>query len=293
LWKETLKVDCRESRELMSGAVDNELLKGESQGFYQHIEICGNCKDEYELERLTKAYLKRKLTLVGIPHDVEQAILAVLSSQVTRKRKAGFFSRLYSNATFQPVMAVGLVMIIAVALFFANRPNIIMPLMPGQSAGVMQPSGQDVLLVAMNNFQEVLNGTFKPQITAITTSDVSAFLNQNAGYNIPLPSVPSADWVGGSVTKSDGSEITHVVYKIGEGYIYIYSFPKGAMESNVISLPSSCANVIKNDKWYWGMDQNGDTQAVWRTDDHVCVATANLEKKDLVNYLQTSDRTVQ
>ena len=286
-------MDCRESRELMSGAVDNELRKGESQGFYDHIEICGSCKDEYELERLTKAYLRRKLTLVGVPYDLEHAILEELSSQGALKRKATFFSRLFSNSIFQPVMAVGVVVIIAVALFFANRPNIIMPLSSDESAGVMQASGQDVLLVAMNNFQEVLNGTFKPQITAITASDVSAFLNQNAGYNIPLPSVPSADWVGGSVTKSDGSNITHVVYKIGEGYIYIYSFPKGAMASNIISLPSSCADAIQKNQWYWGMDQNGDTQAVWRSDDHVCVATANLEKKDLVNYLQTSDRTVQ
>lgn len=286
-------MDCRESRELMSGAVDNELHKGESKGFYEHIEICGSCKDEYELERLTKAYLKKKLTLVGVPYDVEHAILAELSSQGTLKRKPGFFSRLYSNSIFQPVMAVGVVIIIAVALFFANRPNIIMPLSSDESGGVIQASGQDVLLIAMNNFQEVLNGTFKPQITAITTSDVSAFLNQNAGYNIPLPSVPSADWVGGSVTKSDGSRITHVVYKIGEGYIYIYSFPKDAMASNDVSLPSICTDAIRKDEWYWGMDQNGDTQAVWRTDDHVCVATANLEKKDLVNYLQTSDRTVQ
>ena len=84
-----------------------------------------------------------------------------------------------------------------------------------------------------------------------------------------------------------------MVYKIGEGYIYIYSFPKDAMASNDVSLPSSCADAIQKNQWYWGMDQNGDTQAVWRTDDHVCVATANLEKKDLVNYLQTSDRTVQ
>ncbi len=286
-------MDCRESRELMSGAVDNELRKGESEGFHEHIEICGSCKDEYELERLTKAYLKRKLTLVGVPYDLERAILAQLTSEGALKPKTGFFSRLFSNSIFQPVMAVGVVVIIAVALFFANRPNIIMPFSPDDSAGVIQASGQNVLLVAMNNFQEVLNGTFKPQITAITTSDVSAFLNQNAGYNIPLPPVPSADWVGGSVTESGGSEITHVVYKIGEGYIYIYSFPKGAMTSKVISLPSNCADAIQKNKWYWGMDQNGDTQAVWRSDDHVCIATANLEKKDLVNYLQISDRTVQ
>ncbi len=277
----------------MSGAVDNELEENESKNFYEHIEICGSCRDEYELEKLTKAYIKRKITFVDVPYDLEGAILAQISSEGAIRRKPGFLSMLFASAILQPIMAVGAMIVVAVLLFFANRANIIMPISSGDSAEAVQVSEQNVLLVAMNNFQDVLNGKFRPQITAITTADVSAYLDQNAGYTIPLPAVPSADWVGGSVTSTDGSKITHVIYKIGEGYIYIYSFPKKAMTSNGISLPSSCTHAIQKDKWYWGMDQNGDTQAVWRTDDHVCVVTANLEKKDLIGYLKTTDRIVQ
>ncbi len=286
-------MDCRESRELMSGAVDNELRKDESQGFYAHIEICGSCKDEYELEKLTKAYLRRKITLVDVPYDLKRSIMAQLSAEKSPKPREGFFRKLFSSGIFQPILAVGVVAIIGIALFFANKSNVILPISPDESAGVVQASEQDALLLAMNNFQDVLSGKFKPQITAITTSDVSAFLNQNAGYSIPLPSVPSADWVGGSVTSTDGGKVTHVVYKIGEGYIYIYSFPEAAIATKDVSLPSSCTEAMGKDKWYWGMDENGDTQAVWRSDDHVYVATANLEKKDLINYLKTSDGTVQ
>ncbi len=286
-------MDCRESRELMSGAVDDELRKNESQVFYKHIEICGSCKDEYELERLTKAYIKRKITLVEVPFDLEKAILAQLTPERPAEAGGGRLSRIFSNSLFQPVMAVAVVAIIGIALFFANKPNLIMPVSRDESAGVIQASAQNVLIVAMNNFQEVLSGKFRPQITAVTTSDVSTFLTQNAGYDLPLPAVPSADWVGGSVTSTDGSKVTHIVYKIGEGYIYIYSFPRDAVASKDISLPTGCTEAIQKNQWYWGMDQNGDTQAVWRSDDHVCVATANLEKKDLVNYLKTSDRTVQ
>lgn len=277
----------------MSGAVDNELNRQESKGFEEHIEICGSCRDEYELERLTKAYLRRKITLVDVPYDLQGAILAQISAEDTLGFDMGFFSRIFSNSIFQPVMAVGVVLLVAVALFFANRSNLIMPVSQEESIASIQASGPDVLTMAMNNFQDVLSGKFKPQITATRVADVSTFLHHNAGYTEALPSIPSADWVGGSVANADGGKVTHVVYKIGEGYIYIYSFPRDAISAKHVELPVDCTHAIKDNQWYWGMDQNGDTQVVWGEKNRICVATANLEKKDLISYLKTSDRTVR
>ena len=71
------------------------------------------------------------------------------------------------------------------------------------------------------------------------------------------------------------------------------SCPAEAVASKHVSLPSSCCAAIKDNRWYWGMDQNGDTQAVWSYNDHVYVATANLQKKDLIDYLRTSYRMGQ
>lgn len=286
-------MDCRESRELMSGAVDNELSRQESEGFNEHIEICGSCRDEYELEKLTKAYLKRKVTFVDVPYDLGAAIMAQISSEGAITMEPGFFSRLFSNTIFQPVMAVGIVMIIAVVLFFANRSNLIGPLSTSESIEAINASGPDVLTMAMDNFQEVMSGKFEPQITATNVADVSAYLKQNAGVAVPVPSIRDADWIGGSVTDADGGKATHVIFKIGEGYIYIYSFPRKAMESRSARLPSDCADAIRNNKWYWGMDENGDTQAAWVDGDRVCVATTNMDKSDLINYLQASERTAK
>ena len=284
-------MDCRESRELMSGAVDNELSRQESEGFNEHIEICGSCRDEYELEKLTKAYLKRKVTFVDVPYDLGAAIMAQISSEGAITMEPGFFSRLFSNTIFQPVMAVGIVMIIAVVLFFANRSNLIGPLSTSESIEAINASGPDVLTMAMDNFQEVMSGKFEPQITATNVADVSAYLKQNAGVAVPVPSIRDADWIGGSVTDADGGKATHVIFKIGEGYIYIYSFPRKAMESRSARLPSDCADAIRNNKWYWGMDENGDTQAAWVDGNRICVATTNMDKSDLINYLQASERT--
>ena len=277
----------------MSGAVDNELSRQESEGFNEHIEICGSCRDEYELEKLTKAYLKRKVTFVDVPYDLGAAIMAQISSEGAITMEPGFFSRLLSNTIFQPVMAVGIVMIIAVVLFFANRSNLIGPLSTSESIEAINASGPDVLTMAMDNFQEVMSGKFEPQITATNVADVSAYLKQNAGVAVPVPSIRDADWIGGSVTDADGGKATHVIFKIGEGYIYIYSFPRKAMESRSARLPSDCADAIRNNKWYWGMDENGDTQAAWVDGDRVCVATTNMDKSDLINYLQASERTAK
>ena len=286
-------VDCRESRELMSGAVDNQLLKNESQGFYEHIEICGSCKDEFDLERLTKAYIRRKITLVDVPYDLEQAIMAQLFAEGGLEFNPGFFTQLFSSSIFQPVMAVGVMFVLAIILFYANKPNLIMPTFPAEQLVVTAPSQQDGLSLAENNFQDVLSGKFKPQVTAIDMADVASFIKQNAGYAIPLPTVPSADWVGGSVSSQNGNKVARVVYKMGENFIYIYSFPKQLMNSKNISLPSNCVDAINKNAWFWTMDSDGDTQAVWSYDDHVCIATANLGKNDLVGYLKTESGAEQ
>lgn len=286
-------MDCRESRDLMSGAVDNELRQDESRGFFEHIEICARCRDEYELERLTKSYIRRKITLVNVPYDLEGAIMAQISAEGTVQLKPGVISKLLSNTTIQPIIAVGVVLLVAVVLFFANRPSLIMPLSNGASMGAVETSEPDVLTIAMDNFQDVLNGEFAPQIKSVKAADISNFLARNAGIVLPLPPVPNADWIGGSVTSANGGKATHVIYKIGEGYIYIYSFPSKAIASKHVSLPSNCTTAIKEKRWYWGMDQNGDTQAVWSYNNRVCVATANLQKKDLIDYLRTSYKVSQ
>jgi len=280
----------------MSGAVDNQLLRDENKDFHNHIEICGSCRDEYELEKLTKAYLKKRITFVDVPYDVEKAIMAQFSSKVSKRKDHGFISRLFSNRAIQPILAVGLMIFVGIALIFANRANIILP-------NLQQPAGvglaqQDALSLAETNFQDVLSGKFKPEITAAAMSDVASYINQNAGFAMQLPSVASADWIGGLVSNYDGNKMAQVVYKMGEDYIYICSFAKSVVvsppEAKVASgqkkifLPLDCTKAIENRGWFWSENSNGDTQAAWTSDDHVCIATSNLEKNDLVAYLSPS-----
>ena len=285
-------MDCRESRDIMSEAVDNELHGSESQNFYEHIEICGSCRDEYELEKLTKAYIKRKITFVEVPYDLEQAIMAQLAGEGSAEQQDGFIARLMSNNLFQPVLAVGFIFVIAIALFFANKSDLVMPTTADRNPSAIQSGSEDALSLAMNNFQKILNGEFKPQVTAITVPDVATYIQQNAGYPMPLPTVANADWIGGSVTEFSGNKMAQVIYKMGEQYIYICSFPIQQGNSK-ISFPSQCTKAVSSNKWFWGLDANGDTQAAWSYADHICVATSNLEKKDLIAYLDAPKESGQ
>lgn len=284
-------MDCRESRDLMSGAVDNQLLRDESSEFHHHIEICGSCREEYELEKLTKAYLKRKITFVDVPYDVEKAIVAQFSSEAQsgsvtseQEKNGGFISRLFSNSMFQPILAVGVVVVIGIILFFANKPNLILPI--SQEPVEAASTQQDALFLAETNFQDVLSGKFKPEVTAVAMPEVASYINQNAGYTMQLPAVASADWIGGSVSDFGGNKMVQVVYKMGEDYIYICSFSKNTVDSKKISFSSTCSKAIENKGWFWSENSNGDIQAAWSNADHVCIATSNLEKNDLVAYLK-------
>lgn len=285
-------MDCRESHELMSGAVDNELTGEEAAEFYEHIEICGSCKDEFELEKMTKAFLKRKITYVDVPVDLKDAIVSQVSSYGTVELRSGFFSRLFGNNFLQPALAVAFVLVLAVVMIFMNRDNIIMPSRSVESLNAVQSEKvKDALTLAEDNFRNVLSGKFKPQITAIGTSDVAEFLRRNTGYVIVVPAVHNAEWIGGSVSTYNGIKIAHVVYKMGEEYIYLYSFPKQSAQSNKISLPPACKDKVHHKEWFWGIDSDGDTQAVWCSGDHIYIATTNLGRESLISYLQPREET--
>ncbi len=272
----------------MSGAVDKQLHHDESEGFYEHIEICGSCREEYELEKLTKAYIKRKITFVDVPYDVERAVISQFSSRTNEITKRGLFARLLSNSIFQPILAIGIVIALGVFLFFANKSNIILPVSGADSRpGLM--AKQDALSLAEINFQDILSGKFKPKITAVSASDVAAYIAQNAGYSVQLPVVTSVDWVGGTVSDYNGNKMAEVVYKFGEDYIYICSFPSSAMSSQKIFFPQNCTQVIENNGWFWSENSNGDTQAAWGNSNHISVATSNLGKSDLAAYLKSSN----
>ena len=275
----------------MSGAVDNQLERVESSGFFEHIEICGSCRDEFELEKLTKAYLRRRITLVDVPDDVEKAILKEITSMDVSTVEEVHSNRYAVNNLLQPLLAVGIVLVVAVVLFLTNMSNVIMPSSPTSKNNANGGSSQVSLSLVESNFQNVLNGQFRPQITSFTSGDVAKFVAQNAGYIMQLPAVPAAQWIGGSVSSVDGQKTFQIVYKMGETYIYIYGFSKQLLDLKKVTLPADCLNTLQQQKKFWTMDAYGDVQVVWGHGDHICIMTSNLGKSDLAGYLKTSNES--
>jgi hypothetical protein len=282
-------LDCRESQELMSGAVDNELRGDQAAEFFEHIEICSGCRDEFELENLTKTYIRRMITMVDVPHDLQQSILLQIETSEKRGLTYGFWSSLVSNKFFQPFLAFGFVALIAVALFILNKSNTLIQSEKSWPLTSPQATNLDALSAAEDNFQHVLTGTLRPEITSTAISDVLTYVKEKAGYSINLPLIPKVDWVGAAITDGDNRPIAHVIYKMGETYIYIFAFPEKYLDARVVKLPLGCIKSISGDNWYWTHDSNGDLQAVWAHDGNICVATANIERNELVSLLSSKE----
>lgn len=280
-------MDCRESIELMSGAVDNELSDDQAAEFFEHIGICGGCRDEYELERLTKSYIKRKIAMVEVPHDLQQSISRQFEVLGRDNYSNGLFSSLVNNSFFQPLLAFGLVALISVALFVLNKSNTLVQKRDSSPFTHPQLTNYDAISAAEKNFQDVLSGTLRPEVTSRGVADVVTFVRKKAGYSVNLPSIPNVDWVGASVTGDNNLPMAHVIYKMGDTYIYIFAFPKKYLDAKVVELPKVCIKSISDRNWYWTHDSNGDLQAVWAHDGNICVATANIEKKELASLLST------
>jgi len=279
---------CKRAKDLMSGAVDAELSAEEFAYFDQHIESCETCRNEFELEKLTQAYFKGKVGMLDPPEDLLESIRFRLSYEDATRMRQEPFPQLSYRRYFWPALGIAIVLIFIITVFVTKSHRTISEF-PEKSLVTTDSQTQDALEASEYDFQNLLKGNFHPQFETQTSEAVIGFIKQKAGYSIPLPVVHNADWIGGSVTTLEKEKVVNVAYKMGKFYIYIYAFPTTLAHSKAVSLSLECIGTLDKNEWFWSHSSEGNLQVAWKFKNHVCVATSNLGKNDLVAYLKTSN----
>jgi len=276
------------AKNLMSGAVDGELSEIEHYYFDQHIESCERCRNEFELEKLTQAYFKGRVGLLEPPDDLLESIRISLSREDALRTNREKIHRPSFRRYLQPALGIAMVVVLIIVAVLTRKPDRATFESSGQLQTTSPPQSTDALIFSDSDFQNLLKGEFRAQITAHDADDIIEFIKQKAGFSIPIPVIHNADWIGGNVTTLENEKIITVAYKVGPSYIYIYAFPTELAHSKTISLSLGCINSLDKNAWFWSQSSKGDLQVAWKYKNHVCVATSNLNKNNLIAYLKTS-----
>lgn len=283
----TADSDCSKAKELMSGAVDGELSATEYSYFDRHIRSCKTCRNEFELEKLTQAYFKDRVRLLDPPVDLLDSIKSRLSEEDQAHMTESQHSRLSLHRYLWPAIGIAAIFVFTIVTIFTTKSEKEEPALSQQLSVTKFPPTKDALAFSEYNFLNLLKGEFNPQIKSQDAADIINFIKQKAGYSIPLPTIRNADWVGGSVTALEKEKAVDVVYKAGSAFIYIYAFPTTLAHSNAVSLSLECIKALDENDWFWSKGSKENLQVVWKSENHVCVLTSNLDKKELTNYLKT------
>jgi predicted anti-sigma-YlaC factor YlaD len=281
-----MDANCRTTKELISGAVDGNLSAEELSYFGRHVESCESCRTEFELERLTKNYFKGKVRLLEPPEDLLEKIRSRLDYEDSLQMRREHLPRSGARTFLWPAVGIAAVVVLTMITIFTRKSARVVTESSRGIPAASEVQTRDAFALAVSGFENLLAGEFQPQIKTQAVDEIIGFVKHNAGYSIPLPVTASADWVGGSVTTFGKEKIVKVAYKMGTHYIYIYAFPTQLAHSNAISLPRECIGTLDKSEWYWRNISKGGLQVAWMYKGVVCIATSNLERKELSTYLK-------
>lgn len=279
--------NCKKAKELISGAIDSELSAEESSYFDQHIESCEICRNEFELEKLTQIYFKDRVGLLDPPDDLLGLIRARLSEEDSMPVSGEQSIRVTFHKYLWQALGIAAVLVLVIVSLFTGRPGKVTSDLSQQPPATTILQTQDVLKSSEQDFQNILKGEFNPQVKADNAGRVLEFIKQNAGYSIPLPVIHGTDWIGGGVATMETEKVVSVVYKIGTSYLYIFAFPTLLAHSKAVSLSHECIKALDENQWFWKKSPKGNLQVAWKYQNHVCIATSNLGKGELIAYLKT------
>jgi len=283
-----MEQDCQKAKELMSGAVDNELSEEEYSFFDRHIESCKTCRNEFELEKLTQTYFKEKVGLLDPPDDLLESIRERLSEEDAIHVNRRQIPILRFHRYLWPALGIAIISIFVIVSAFLRKSDKPTSEFSEEFPFATMQHTTDALILSDYGFQNVLRGEFHSQITTHNADNIIEFIKRKAGYSIPLPVIHDADWIGGNVTMLQKEKVVNVVYKMGKSYIYVYAFPTSLAHANQVSLSRKCIKTLDRNEWFWNHGTKGELQVAWGYKNCVCVVTSNLDQSNLMTYLKTS-----
>jgi hypothetical protein len=271
-------VDCNGVQQYAGSAIDGFLAKNVENDFRAHLERCKPCRDEIEMEMFSKHLVRRYVSWIPTPRSIQALIISSLhiadasftSSHDSRATRA-------SGIRFLVPVLVGA--FVAAAFFFiAGNPSNRFLLLSAHTAE------NDIIHQSFETFAQVQSGQFIPAMVSSVPESVGKFFQRSTlQFGVQVPSLRGCDWCGGSASDNRGVRQAHVVYKMGDEWVYVCETNgEDALNGVLLSLPSAARTALKQSGWYTDPLHPSCNVVLWKRNNVVCVAVSTMGKEQLL-----------
>jgi hypothetical protein len=276
-------VDCRDYQELVSAAVDNHLGKDDMDSLLEHIGLCPACRLEYEIESITKSFIRGRVKLIRTPSDLVERIGDQLRQAGTPAARTTSLFRLLGVPFAKPAIAFGVACLAVVILVtFSDLGT--------GPVGVASVAANDVIRQSFDNYVAVVNGNITPQIVSDKPEVLKDFLAGKTDFQVMVPTIKDCNLVGVTLNEYEGSNLVHVVYSHAGEFLYLYQACwETVMKGEKLSLAPEAKDRLQRTGWFVDSRPDGCTIVLWIRGRTLCAAVARMDKSDLIASLEAEE----
>lgn len=275
-------MNCKQTRELMSALVDNEIKDEETkQEVENHIWRCATCRTEFEFEKRTKQIIQSKVKLIPVPNELVSAVLTQI-----RLLQNGYAPQSRSHSNPMPKswveIAFGISVLAIVLIFAVLFISIYENKMAQKELVAKEVSG------LITHFDSISKGFVKPQIMSADLNHIQNEIFSKADFTPIILQIPGFKIIGASInvphSNAKCAKCVNLIYQNGNGnkIIFLHQAP-----ISFASIHNDIKKRILNGEWIY--DAIGDESFVlWGADELVCCAISNLSTEELEKVLKQS-----
>jgi hypothetical protein len=274
-------VDCDGVQQHAGSAIDGFLSKDVENEFQAHLERCRPCRQDVALEKLSKQLVQRNVSLIPTPRSIQTLILSSLHQEysITGSTDDPWMAGVNRFRILLPALAGGAV---AAAFFF-------MVALPSDRTSLMfaHTAENDVIHQSFETFALLKSGQLVPSMVSSVPESVSGFFRRSSlQFGVQIPTIRGSDWCGGSASDNKGAQQAHLLYKLGDEWLYVCEMMDDDATSGIpFSLPPAAKIALTRSGWYTDPMHPNCNVVVWKKDDVVCVAVSTLRKERLLALL--------
>jgi len=256
---------CEEVREYLYVFLDNELDAALSIEFQRHLERCGRCASEVEIERTIRRSLAAQFDDVDMPPLPEPAqfLQPFRADCVPRQRSLSFF-RLHRRA---------LVLTTLVAMLVFGAVAWLLP-----RTGAAGPTDLSFADLVVADFRHFLSEDRPVQFASADSAAVGGWLRAKTGLSVSMPPASSEGCrlIGARKCNIAGRTAAFAMNRIG-------GVPASLVATNAAGLEmSGMARVKLGGRTHWVDRCKGHTVVACRRGDLVYAAVSTLPQEKLL-----------
>lgn len=274
-----IDITCFEASDYISASIDGELDPDLAEKLNAHLRRCRICSFEHILDSGTKSAVRRHLKSVTVPSHLRESILGSLRKEGAKTAaRPSRFPGLFSFTTWRmPVAFAGAVAIALVAMLFLNKKP---------THNHTRPSDGNIVTEAFNNFDEVIDGTMKPEIVSTDHDEIMSYLKQKANFSVSVPTMSGFRLVGAGVSSADRETSAHVMYERDGEYVYVRQVNfKSLLTGGKHYIPPATLAELQRSGWAFAGNDSDCTLAMWLEDSTLCMAVGDMRRDLLVSNL--------